>query len=305
SRPAPKGSRSRPCSNVTADEFFVSPNYFQRLCVAHLDADRTSDLPADVAQQGGLSRRRDRSWPALGIQQVLRNLSLCSFAPPRARLGNNYRLAQFLGKPVRCNVPQPARLLKRKRRRRLQADQVPVYHLVFRAPCRCCEIALRTQDAETTRNPRRPINRVRLVKRKVPLFEVPEHVVCGPVENGVPVQPLGAPRNAGQFRLWLRYGRFGTIRTFLSPDAASRQNGLTRKPLNQCPAYDRGLQFRSAESHRGRRPREDEFHATQFRVSPYVVLPSRAPAIQEIAGLSPHYDQLQPQPVGESVACRQ
>jgi hypothetical protein len=51
--------------------------------------------------------------------------------------------------------------------------------------------------------------------------------------------------------------------------------------------------------------REDEFHATQFRVPPYVVLPSRAPAIQEIAGLSPHYDQLQPEAAGESVACRQ
>src|ERR1039458_4190696 len=125
-----QGSRS-PCSNVTAEEFFVSPNHFQRFCVAHLDADSTSDLPADVAQPGGLSRRRDRSWPTLGIQQVLRNLRLCGFAPSRARLGNNYRLAQFLGKPVRCNVPQPVRLLKRKRRRRLQADQVPVYRLVF------------------------------------------------------------------------------------------------------------------------------------------------------------------------------
>src|ERR1022692_774218 len=225
--PRTQGSRSRPCSNVMAEEFFVSPNHFQRFCVAHLDADSTSDLPADVAQQGGLSRRRDRSWPALGIQQVLRNLRLCSFAPPRARLGDNYRLAQFLGKPVRCNVPQPARLLKRKRRRRLQADQVPVYRLVFRAPCRCCEIALRTQDAETTRDPRRPINRVRLVKREAPLFEVPEHVMCGPVENGVPVQPLGAPRNAGEFRLWFRYRRFGTIRTFLSADADSRQDGMT------------------------------------------------------------------------------
>jgi hypothetical protein len=81
------------------------------------------------------------------------------------------------------------------------------------------------------------------VKREGPLFEVPEHVVCGPVENGVPVQPLGAPRNAGEFRLWFRYGRFGTIRTFLSADADSRQDGMTRKPLNQCPAYDRGLQF--------------------------------------------------------------
>src|ERR1017187_7139081 len=169
-----QGSRS-PCSNVTAEEFFVSPNHFQRFCVAHLDADSTSDLPADVAQPGGLSRRRDRSWPTLGIQQVLRNLRLCGFAPSRARLGNNYRLAQFLGKPVRCNVPQPVRLLKRKRRRRLQADQVPVYRLVFRTPCRCGEVALRTQDAETTRNPRRPINRVRLVKCKVPLFEVTEH----------------------------------------------------------------------------------------------------------------------------------
>jgi len=46
-----------------------------------------------------------------------------------------------------------------------------------------------------------------------------EHVVCGPVENGVPVQPLGAPRKAGQFWLRFRYGRFGTIRTFLSADA--------------------------------------------------------------------------------------
>ena len=72
-----------------------------------MDADSTSDLLADVAQQGGLRQRRDRSWPTLGIQQVMRNLSLCSFAPPRARLGNNYCLAQFLGKPVRCNVPQP------------------------------------------------------------------------------------------------------------------------------------------------------------------------------------------------------
>ena len=168
--PRTQGSRSRPCSNVTAEEFFVSPNQFQWFCVAHLDADSTSDLPADVAQQGGLSRRRNRSWPTLDIQQVLRNLRLCSFAPPRARLGNNYRLAQFLGKPVRCNVPQPARLLKRKRRCRLQADQLPVYCLVFRTPCRCCEIALRTQDAETTRNPRRPINRVRLVKREGSLF---------------------------------------------------------------------------------------------------------------------------------------
>src|ERR1039458_6213734 len=247
--PRPQGPRSRPCSNVTAEEFFVSPNYLQRFCAAHLDADSTSDLPADVAQQGGLSRRRDRSWPALGIQQVWRNFRLCSFAPPRARLGHNYRLAQFLGKSVRCDVRQPVRLLKRKRRRRLQADQVPVYRLVFRASCRCCEIALRTQDAETTRNPRRPINRVRLVKREGPLFEVPEHVVCGPVENGVPVQPLGAPRNAGEFRLCFRYGCFGTIRTFLSADADSRQDGMTRKPLNQCPAYDRGLQFRSAESH--------------------------------------------------------
>src|ERR1017187_4045196 len=137
-----QGSRSRPCSNVTAEEFFVSPNHFQRFCVAHVDADSTSDLPADVAQQGGLSRRRNRSWPTLDIQQVLRNLRLCSFAPPRSGLGNNYRLAQFLGKPVRCNVPQPARLLKRKRRRRLQADQAEEYRLVFRASFRCREIAL-------------------------------------------------------------------------------------------------------------------------------------------------------------------
>src|ERR1022692_5236126 len=103
--PRTQGSRSLPCSNVMAEQFFISPNHFQRFCVAHLDADSTSDLPADVAQQGGLSRRRDRSWPTLGIQQVLRNLSLCSFAPPRTSLRNNHRLAQFLRKPVRCNVP--------------------------------------------------------------------------------------------------------------------------------------------------------------------------------------------------------
>src|SRR5450759_1819509 len=192
--------------------------------------------------------------------------------------------------------------LKRERRGERLAKSGPPFWYPGPPPL---TIALRTQDAETTRNPRRPINRVRLVKREAPLFEVPEHVVCGPVENGVPVQPLGAPRNAGEFRLWFRYGRFGTIRAFLPADAASRQDGLTRKPLNQCPAYDRGLQFRSAESHRGRRPRQDEFNATQFRVPPYVVLPARAPTIQEIPGLSPHYDQLQPEPVGESVACRQ
>jgi hypothetical protein len=50
--PRTQGSRSRPCSNVMAEQFLVSPNHFQGFCVAHLDADSTSDLPADVAQQG-------------------------------------------------------------------------------------------------------------------------------------------------------------------------------------------------------------------------------------------------------------
>ena len=45
-----QGPRSRPCVNVTAEKFFVSPNHFQRFCVAHLDADSISYLPADVAQ---------------------------------------------------------------------------------------------------------------------------------------------------------------------------------------------------------------------------------------------------------------
>src|SRR6266849_5724864 len=86
------GSQSRCGSNAATEEFFVSANHIQRFCVAHLDADGTGDLPADVAQQRSFGCCRDRSRPALGIQEVLRNLLLCRFAAPRARLGDNYRL---------------------------------------------------------------------------------------------------------------------------------------------------------------------------------------------------------------------
>src|SRR5688572_24184419 len=74
------GFQLRCGSNAATEEFFVSANHFERSCVAHLDADSTSDLPADIAQQRSFGCCRDRSRPALGIQQVLRNLRLCRFA---------------------------------------------------------------------------------------------------------------------------------------------------------------------------------------------------------------------------------
>ena len=43
--------QSRRGSNAATEEFFVSANHFQRFCVSHFDADGTSDLPADIAQQ--------------------------------------------------------------------------------------------------------------------------------------------------------------------------------------------------------------------------------------------------------------
>src|SRR5207244_9507400 len=70
--PACRGSLSCRCSSAATEEFFVSANHLQRRCVAHFDADRPSDLPADIAQQRSFGCCRDRSRPAVGIQQVLR-----------------------------------------------------------------------------------------------------------------------------------------------------------------------------------------------------------------------------------------
>jgi hypothetical protein len=89
----PNAGFSRRSANAAPEEFFVSATDFQRRCVSHFNADRTSDLPADIAQQRSFGSCRDSSRPALCIQQVLRNLRLCRFAAPRTCLSDNYRLA--------------------------------------------------------------------------------------------------------------------------------------------------------------------------------------------------------------------
>ncbi len=79
------------------------------------------------------------------------------------------------------------------------------------------------------------------MKREPFLFQVLEYLLRGPVQYRVPIQPGGATRNAPEFWLHFRDGRFRSVRAFLPPDPARRQDHLIRKTIDQSPADHRGL----------------------------------------------------------------
>src|SRR5437588_7639404 len=102
-------------------------------------------------------------------------------------------------------------------------------------------VTSRTENTETARDTGRTVDLVSFVKREPFLFQILEYLLSGPIQYRVPIQPGGATRNAPEFWLHLRDGRFRPVRAFLPPDPARRQDHLIRKTIDQSPTDHRGF----------------------------------------------------------------